>query len=195
MFAAVALGAAPLTSLAQMPAENIRGKVKALEGDRLTVATREGRIAIITLSKGWGVAVMRPMDIGAIQPGSFIGTTEIEKPGGGGGQSLEVHVFPPGVKIGEGHYPWDLKPGANMTNGTVHTVVSAGKDRELDVEYPTGVRHITVSPTVPVVMIGGGSREMIKPGVSLFIHPMKTPDGGWAADRILIGEKGVAPPM
>ena len=183
-----------LPALAQIPMENIRGKVRSLDGDKLTVATREGKTAIVTLTKDWGVAVMRPVDLDAIKPGSFIGTTEIEKPGGGG-ESLEVHVFPPGVKIGEGHYPWDLKPGANMTNGTVHTVVSVGKGRELDVTYPTGVRHITVAPTVPVVMIVGGDRMMIKPGVSLFIHPTKTPDGGWTADRILVGEHGEAPPM
>jgi hypothetical protein len=188
------LAAIALPALAQIPMENIRGKVKSLDGDKLTVATREGSTAIVTLTKTWGVAVMRPVDLNAIKPGSFIGTTEIEKPGGGG-QSLEVHVFPPGVKIGEGHYPWDLKPGTNMTNGTVHTVVNAGKGRELDVEYPNGVRHITVPPTVPVVMIGAGDRMMIKPGVSLFIHPTKTPDGGWMADRILIGEHGEAPPM
>jgi hypothetical protein len=187
------LAAIALPALAQIPMENIRGKVKSLDGDKLTIATREGTTAIVTLTKTWGVAVMRPVDLNAIQPGSFIGTTEIDKPGGG--ESLEVHVFPPGVKIGEGHYPWDLKPGANMTNGTVHTVVSAGKGRELDVEYPNGVRHITVPASVPVVMIGGGSREMIKPGVALFIHPTKTPDGGWITDRILIGEKGEAPPM
>jgi hypothetical protein len=188
------LAAIALPALAQIPMENIRGRVKALDGDKLTVATREGSTAIVTLAKGWGVAVMKPVDIEAIKPGSFIGTTEVEKPGGGG-ESLEVHVFPPGVKIGEGHYPWDLKPGTNMTNGTVHTVVAAGKGRELDVEYPNGVRHITVSPSVPVVMIVGGDRAMIKPGVSLFIHPAKTPDGGWTADRVLVGEKGEPPPM
>ena len=99
-----------LPVLAQIPMENIRGKVKSLDGDKLTVATREGKTAIVTLTKTWGVAVMKPVDLEAIKPGSFIGTTEIEKPGGGGGESLEVHVFPPGVKIGEGHYPWDLKP-------------------------------------------------------------------------------------
>jgi hypothetical protein len=194
LIAAPLLAVAVGPALAQIPSENIRGKVKSLDGDKLVIATREGKTAIVTLDKMWGVAVMKPVDLNAIKPGSFIGTTEIEKPGGGG-ESLEVHVFPPGVKIGEGHYPWDLKPGTNMTNGTVHTVVSAGKGRELDVEYPTGVRHITVPASVPVVMIGAGDRTMIKPGVALFIHPTKTPDGGWTADRILIGEKGEAPPM
>jgi hypothetical protein len=188
------LAAIAVPAIAQIPAENIRGKVKSLEGDKLTIATREGGTAIVTLTKTWGVAVMKPVDLSAIKPGSFIGTTEIEKPGGGG-QSLEVHVFPPGMKVGEGHYPWDLKPGTNMTNGTVTHEVTGGQGRELDVEYPTGVRHITVAPTVPVVMIVGGDRMMIKPGVSLFIHPTKTPDGGWTADRVLVGEKGEAPPM
>jgi hypothetical protein len=191
---ACAIAAVAFPALAQIPAENIRGKVRSLDGDKLVVTTREGKTAIVTLSKDWGVAMMKPVDMNTIKPGSFIGTTEIEKPGGGG-QSLEVHVFPPGMKMGEGHYPWDLKPGTNMTNGTVTHAVLGGKGRELDVEYPTGVRHITVPPTVPVVVIGAGDRMMIKPGVALFIHPTKTPEGGFTADRVLIGEKGEAPPM
>ncbi len=182
-----------LPALAQIPAENIRGKVRALEGDRLTVATREGRTAIVTLSQDWSVAVTRPLDIRAIKPGDVIGVAEIET--SGGGQCLEAHLFPPGTKTSQGHYPWDLKPGASMTRGAVIRVAAAPRGRALEIGYPAGTRHIVVPPTAPVVAIGAGDRMMLKPGVSLFIQPIRTPDGGWAADRVLIGEKDQAPPM
>ena len=195
--ALLAIFAGPVTAQTpatpQLPAEHIRGKVKTLDAERLVVATREGRTAIVALTKDWVVVLMKPVDASAIKPGSFIGATEVETPGGG--ESLEIHILPPGARIGEGRYPWDLKPGTTMTCGVVLHAVAGPKGRELDVEYPGGTRHIFVSPAAPVVETVPGDRLLLKPGASVFIAPMRTPDGGWAATRILVGEKGEAPPM
>ena len=116
----------------------MRGTVSAIGGSNLSVNTGRGQVSV-SLAPAWIVSVMKPVAIDAIQPGSFIGTAEMPSKDGSTGSSLEVHVFPPGVKMGEGHYAWDLKPGAMMTNGTVGTVV-AGKagSREIDVSYPSG---------------------------------------------------------
>ena len=173
---------------------NIRGKVVSLTADKLVVKPKHGARITIKLSPDWAVVVMKPVDVGAIQPGSFIGTTEIETPDGAG-RSLEVHVFPPGVKIGEGHYPWDLKPGSMMTNGTVGQVIEGAKGRMLEVAYPGATRHILVPPNVPVVATAPGARSLLAPGVSVFILPGKTPDGALAANRVLVGVNGAAPPM
>jgi hypothetical protein len=191
---AALVGALAAPVMAQSPPQNIRGVVQSVDGDTLRVSTREGKVVSISLAKGWSVVMMKPVAMDAITPGSFIGTTEIERPGGGG-TSLEVHVFPPGQKIGEGHYPWDLKPGTNMTNGTVTHMVVASSGRELDVTYPTGTRHVVVPPSVPVVEIVPGERAMLKPGAGVFIPPFKTPDGGLGALRVLVGANGQAPAM
>ena len=79
----------------------------------------------------------KPVALDAIAPGSFIGTTEVEK-ADGTGTSLEVHVFPAGVKQGEGHYAWDLRPGSMMTNGTVDTAVTGVEGRTVTVSYAGG---------------------------------------------------------
>jgi hypothetical protein len=159
----------------------------------MTVKTDKGPQSV-GLTPNWSVAVMKPMAIDAIQPGSFIGTAEM--PGKEGtGKSLEVHVFPPGVKMGEGHYGWDLKPGSMMTNGTVGTVVAGKKgSRELDVNYSYGKRHITVPANVPVVQIAGGTRELVKVGTPVFMLVQKTP-GGLTTSSISVGENGAKPPM
>ena len=116
----------------------VRGTVTALTDTPLTVKTDKGP-QVVALTPTWSVAVMKPVAIDAIQPGSFIGTTEMPSKDGTTGKSLEVHVFPPGVKMGEGHYGWDLKPGSMMTNGTVGKVVAGKKGtRELDVSYSYG---------------------------------------------------------
>ena len=155
-------------ALAQTGPAHIRGVVKSLEGDTLTVATREGPTAIVKLAPTWSVTVAKPVALDSIAPGSFIGTTEVEK-ADGTGTSLEVHVFPAGVKQGEGHYAWDLRPGSMMTNGTVDTAVTGVEGRTVTVSYAGGTRKVVVPPNVPVVGFGLGGKEMVKPG-GLGVH-------------------------
>lgn len=176
------------------PSTHIRGKVVSLEGQTLTVATREGPQAVIKLPATWQAYVVKSTTVAAIQPGSFIGTTEVAKPDGSG-TSLEVHVFPPGVKTGEGHYAWDLQPGSMMTNGTVDTMVTAADGQDLTVSYPGGSRKITVPSTVPIVAFGPGDKALIKPGASVFAVVKANPDGTYSAGGIVTGEGGSAPPM
>jgi hypothetical protein len=202
LFLLAGAAAAPKPTPTRAPAATppgptvVRGKVTALADNVITVKPAKGALEKVTLAPTWTVAVMKPVAIDAIQPGSFIGTTEMPR-GEGMGRSLEVHVFPPGVKMGEGHYGWDLKPGSMMTNGTVGKVV-AGKrgSRELDVAYNgTGMRHIVVPAKVPVVQITGGTRELVKVGTPVFMVVRKLPDGSMAAGSVSVGENGAAPPM
>ena len=203
--AAAALAALTLTAtaaLAQPPATPptpptptvVRGTVTAMTDTSLTVKTDKGP-QVVGLTPAWSVAVMKAVALDAIQPGSFIGTSEMPNKDGTSGKSLEVHVFPPGVKMGEGHYGWDLKPGSMMTNGTVGTVVAGKKgSRELDVSYAYGQRHIVVPAKVPVVQITPGKREMLKVGTPVFMVVGKTPNG-LVAGSVSIGENGAKPPM
>jgi hypothetical protein len=194
-FAALALAAG--SAIAQAPPAPgptvVRGVVTAMTDASLTLKTDKGP-QVVNLTPSWSVSVTKAVAIDAIQPGSFIGTTEMPK-AEGQGESLEVHVFPPGVKMGEGHYGWDLKPGSMMTNGTVGTVVTGKKgSRELDVSYSYGQRHITVPANVPVVQIGPGKRDMVKVGIPVFMVVQKTATG-LVAGAVSVGENGAKPPM
>ena len=193
--AAFALPALPLSALAQPPApQRVRGEVLSVTASTLTIKDRAGKTEAIALTPSWGVTLVTPISVSAIQPGSFIGTTEVEK-SDGAGRSLEVHVFPPGVKMGEGHYDWDLKPNSKMTNGTVGKVTAGHKGQELDITYPTGQRHVTVPKNVPVVQMGPGDRTMIKPGAHVFIIAGAAPSGGLITNMVVTGVAGAAPPM
>src|SRR5205085_4698057 len=131
----------------------VRGAVSSLAGNTMKVKGAKGVVQTVTLTPNWTVAVMKPVTPDAIKPGSFIGTAEMPQKDGTG-KSLEVHVFPPGVKMGEGHYGWDRKPKSMMTNGTVGTVVAGKKgSRQLEVNYSYGKRTITVPANVPIVQI------------------------------------------
>ena len=195
MVAALTLAAS--AAIAQTPAAPsvVRGTVTAIDAGSVTVKGEKGGSQKVGLTPNWSVAVMKAVAIDAIKPGSFIGTAEMPKKDGTG-KSLEVHVFPPGVKMGEGHYGWDLKKGSMMTNGTVGTVV-AGKrgSRQLEVSYSYGKRMINVPANVPIVQIAGGTRAMVKPGVPVFMVVQKTAGGQLMAGSISVGENGTKPAM
>ena len=188
---------APVWAAAQPPPGPppvARGTIVALANDTLTLKTDAGKTETIKLGPNWTVTVLKPVDVSAIQPGSFIGTAEMPQKDGSG-RSLEVHVFPPGVKAGEGHYGWDSKAGSMMTNGTVGKVAATAKGRELQVSYPNGERKIVVPPGVPIVQFTNGDRSLIKPGIAAFLIAPPGKDGGLTANGIVIGENGAKPPM
>jgi hypothetical protein len=191
---AVAVVVLPLSALAQAPPGVARGTIVSIQDDTLTLKVANGSTEKIALAKDWKVSVLKAVSVATIQPGSFIGTAEMPQKDGTG-RSLEVHVFPPGVKAGEGHYDWDLKKGSKMTNGTVGQVTASGKGRELQVSYPNGERKITVPPNVPVVQITPGDRSMAKPGAAAFLIVAKSPSGELSSSAIAVGENGAAPPM
>jgi len=195
---ALAQGAPPAQPAAPAPMMQlhiVRGVVASASATALVITGRDGKAINVNLAPNWTVAVLKPIPVDQIKTGSFIGTTEMPQ-ADGSGMSLEVHVFPPGVKMGEGHYPWDLQPGAMMTNGTVGTVAAVSGGRALDVTYPSGTRHVVVPPGAPVVLITpGGDRALIKPGVSVFLVAAPGPDGVLVANAITTGENGAAPPM
>jgi hypothetical protein len=192
----VVLAAAPLVAAAQEAAQpqRVRGKVASLSADTMVVKLKTGTPITIKLAPTWRVAALKTVTLDAIKPGSFIGTTTIERPDGTG-RSLEVHVFPPGVKMGAGHYAWDLRPHSMMTNGDVGKVVTGPKGNTVEVSYPGGMHTVLVPPSAKIVEIGAGDRTMVKPGVSVFVIAAKQPDGTLAADNILVGENGAPPPM
>lgn len=189
--AAAALLATP--ALAQTP-EVIRGKVVKATATELTVKPASGKPLTISLLPDWRVQVTKPISVEEIKPGSFIGTAEMPQ-ADGTGRSLEVHVFPPGVKVGEGHYSWNLKKGSMMTNGTVGKVTTSAKGRQLELSYPNGTRKVTVPANVPVVLMTDGDRSQVKAGIPVFVIGFPKPGGGLVTGAVAIGVNGAKPPM
>jgi hypothetical protein len=187
---ATAAQAAPPAAPAPEP---IRGTVASIDARQIVIRTKSGPRAV-DLTPDWTVQVTKPIAVTEIREGSFIGTSEMPQEDGSG-RSLEVHVFPPGVKIGEGHYAWNLRKGSMMTNGTVGKVAAGARGRELQVSYSTGMRRIVVPPKVPVVQITNGERGQVKKGVPVFLVAFPKPGGGQIAGSVAVGVNGAKPPM
>ncbi len=138
------------SAFAQTPTR-IRGAVAGLDGNMLTVKTREGPEVKIKLADNYAVAAVVPISIADIKKGSFIGSAAM-KDKDGTMKAVEVLVFPEAMRgANEGHYPWDLMPESTMTNANVDAIMEGASGREMIVAYKGGTQKIVVPPGVPVV--------------------------------------------
>ncbi|MGE0425853.1 MAG: hypothetical protein AB7O88_26575 [Reyranellaceae bacterium] len=194
-FAALLIFAA--TASAQTTPTRIRGTVSAIDGNVVTIATREGNTVKVRMADNWGVAMVVPVTLADIKENSFVGIASI-KGVGGRLEALEVLVFPDAMRgSNEGHYPWDLAPESMMTNATVTTVVAADGGQALTLKYKgEGTQTIHVRPGVPIVTFGPApARSDVKVGSKIFMGAQKAADGSYTAARIVIGKDGMQPPM
>jgi len=178
------------------PPTRLRGSIAALDGNTLTVATREGGTASVKLADQWAVALVAPLALADIKQGSFVGVASMKKPDGTL-EALEVLVFPEAARgSNEGHYPWDLQPESMMTNATVSKVVQSGDAQTLTLAYKgDGTQTIHVGKDVPVVTFLPGTQADAKVGAKVFIGATKAADGSLSAARVNVGKDGLTPPM
>ena len=190
---ALALVAA-LPALAQTAPQRVRGTVTALEGNMLSVLTREGATARIQLAPGYTVAAVVPATLADATPGSFIGAAASGPKDHL--RALEVLIFPESLRgSGEGHFPWDLAPESTMTNATIEAEVTGANGRELTVVAKGERLTMVVPPDVPVVTFQPSDAAMLAPGTKVFIGAQKAADGTLTAARVNAGKDGLTPPM
>ena len=192
---AVLLSFALATTVHAQSTQRIRGEIVSVDGPKVTVRTRAGELASVKLSESYKVTAVVPATPDAIVQGSYVGTASMPQPDGTG-RALELVVFPEsGRGSGEGHYPWDLRPGSMMTNATVAQVVGIDGGRRLTLKYKDGEKTITVPPDAPIVALEPGSPEMLRPGAHVMLSARVQPDGTLAATGVAVGKDGLVPPM
>ena len=173
----------------------VRGTIGAITGNSLTISTRNGDKVLLDLTAATAVGDVSYAKITDIKPGSFIGTAAVPQPDGTL-KALEVHVFAPDLRgTGEGSRAWqgDGRKGT-MTNGTVgDLVVTHG--RMMTVTYHGGEKKISIPADVPIVYIERGAQADLVAGAHIIGFGAKNPDGSVTALRVLVGRKGVVPPM
>jgi hypothetical protein len=181
---------------AQTPkASHIRGSIDSVDGQTLSVSTREGpKVKLILMSKVRIIA-MKKAELSAITPGSFIGTAA--KPGAGGQLvAMEVVLFSESARgSGEGQYDWDLAPGSSMTNAKVDAAVQGASGSDLTLSFKGGSVKISVPPGVPVVTPIPAQRDDLRPGAQVFALGLEYPDGTYRTPFVAVSKDGVAPPM
>jgi len=193
---AAALAAVGLTSVSaqQSPTVRVRGTIEAVDGQTLTIKTREGSEVKAKLDDMAMIVAVVKASYADIKQGSFIGVTGMPQ-ADGSQKCMEIHIFPEAMRgTGEGHRPWDLQPKSTMTNATVEQVTSVG-DHEINLKYKDGEKKIVVGSECPIVTYQPGDKAELKPGAKIFINAaVKQADGTLSVPRINVG-RDAAPPM
>jgi len=197
-----ALGAAALglvfvttTALAQERVR-VRGTVESVDGNVLTVKTREGQDVKVKLPDNARVLGIEKASIDDIKQGSYIGVSAMPQPDGSQ-KALHVHIFLDAMRgVAEGFGPWDVKPNSTMTNATVDNMVTGTDGRNITVKYKDGEKKIIVPPDAPIVKYVPGNKDALKAGAKIFIvAAVKQPDGTLEAPNVSVGLNGLTPPM
>jgi len=185
--------AAPALVSAQTPPHFVRGTIEALQGDQLSVLSREGEHVRIHLAPNYTVSEVVPAQLSDIKPGVFIGTATLgprDKM-----RAAEVLLFPEAMRgTSEGHFPWDLMPESTMTNATIEAE-SAGTDGRVLTLNAKGERYMVQVPeTTPIVTFMPGTPAMLTQGAKVFIGTQRS-EAGLTAARVAVGKDGLTPPM
>ena len=208
---ALVIGGAALALARELPAGaeeqkpyRVRGTLEAVQGDQLTVKSRDGETVDVTLKPDSRVLIVRPASLDQIKKGDYVGLTSIDA--GGKRVAIEAHIFAEELRgASEGHVPWDLiKEPNTMTNATVGEVEAVGAQHELKVNYQqgqgdqktAGSQTIYVPDDLSVVRLEKApDRAVLAPGKATFMVVRDEADGSRTALAVVVGVDGASPPM
>lgn len=187
MLALLASGAEAQTAL------RVRGTITGLDGNVLSVKTREGKDLQVELTEKAAVATAKATTLADLKAGTYVGVTT-RKRDDGTLVALEVHTIPPTAP--EGFMPWDLAPGTMMTNANLTSVAQITGGHELAVQYKDGAQKIVVPPGTPIVTTVAADRSFLKAGETVFFTANVGADGKMSTSaRIQVSRDGVKPPQ
>jgi hypothetical protein len=189
-WAAWAQGATPV---------RIRGEIEKVDGNTLMIKARDGSHLTVAVPDNVRVMGMVKASLADIKPNAYIGVTADPQPDGSQ-KAIAIHIFTEQQRgTGEGHRPWDLRPGTTMTNAAVETTVAGVDGQTITVKYKmgdrTGEQKVTVSPNTPIVAYAPGDKSELKAGAQIIImNATKQPDGTLQTPAVNVG-RGITPPM
>jgi hypothetical protein len=176
-------------AFAQTPPVKVRGTIVRLDGDTLTVKSKDGTEKKVELAKDAQVAVAQKTSLSEIKPGTYVGSTAVKGPDGKL-VAREVHTIPPQAPAG--HMPWDTESGATMTNANLTGVAKATGGDEITLQYKDGEQKIVVPKGTPVLTFTPGDRSALTPGETIFTMAREQ-DGKLVTQRIQVSKDGVKP--
>ncbi|HEX6156369.1 MAG TPA: hypothetical protein VFZ54_10125 [Burkholderiales bacterium] len=179
---------ATTVALAQAPTR-VRGTITALDGDVLSVKSREGKDLKLHLASNVGVTTAKKSSLEDLK-GKYVGVTAVQKDGRM--TALEVHAIPPQAK--PGHFPWDLAPNSTMTNANLDGIAQASGGNEITLNYQGGSQKVIVPPGTPIVAFDPGSRSDLKVGETIWTNARTESDGKIVVERLNVSKDGVKPP-
>ena len=200
LFIVALAGLIVVPALAQSPAPQappvrVRGTVEKLDGNQLTVKSRDGQSVAITLADNVGIVYLVKKSMADVKSGDYLASTGI-KGTDGKIHAIEVRIFPEALRgAGEGQYAWDLKPDTVMTNATAGQITKSPDGNVVSVTYKGTTSDYTIDPTTPIFTYAQGDTGLLVPGAAVFVIAQKKDDGSLTSARVTAEKDGIKPPM
>ena len=201
VFVVAALAATFALSSVSAQAQNVRvrGTIEKLDGNVLTVKSRDGAELKLTLKDNVRVAGVVKAALGDVKPDSNVAITSRPR-ADGTLEAFELRIAPAGQPFNSFHSEWDLMPNSFMTNGSLQTSITGVDGQVLTVKYkvtgkPDEEKKLIVTPKTIIATTVPGTKEDLKPGLKVFVAGApKLPDGSLDVAAIQV-EKEIPPPQ
>ena len=181
---------ATATAFAQAPTR-VRGTITGLDGDVLSVKSRDGKDLKIHLASDAQVATTKKASAAEFKPGSYVGVTSVKGPDG---RLVARRVHALGPQVPQMHGPWDSMPDSMMTNANLESSAQVTGGNELTLKYKDGEQKILVTPQTQFFVFVPGSRADLKTGETIFAGA-RNEGGKLVAPRVAVSKDGVNPPQ
>lgn len=188
LFLALALSSAAVLAQSNM---RVRGTISSLDGDVLSVRTREGKDVRIQLAPDAQVATTKKVSADEFKPGSYVGVTSLKGPDG---RLVAKRVHALGPQVPQMHGSWDSIPNSMMTNSTISGIAKAGSGNELILKNKDGEQKILVNAETEYYNFVPGTRADLKKGETIFTGARVDGDK-LVAQRVAVSKDGVKPPQ
>jgi hypothetical protein len=177
----------------------LRGTIEKVDGDLLDVKLRDGTAAKLKLKDGVAIRGVIAITLADIKAGAMVGITSMPQ-ADGTLKAVEIHTFPAGQRVTEGHNPYDTVPGSMMTNAQVETSIAAVDGQVLTVQYKQGdkveEKKVIVPPGIPFQTTVPGDKSDLKAGAKFVVfNAIKQADGTYEVPTISVGRDGLQPAM
>jgi len=189
-FALLFLLLATTAAFAQAPTR-VRGTITAVDGDVLSVKSRDGRDMKIQLTPDAQVVTTKAATMTDFKPGSYVGVTSVKGPDG---RLVARRVHALGPQVPQMHGPWDSMPDSMMTNANIEGSAQVSGGNELTLRYKDGEQKILVTPDTQFFVFVPGSRADLKTGETIFAGA-RNEGGKLVAPRVAVSKDGVNPPQ
>jgi hypothetical protein len=177
-------------AVAQAPTR-VRGTITGLDGDVMSVKSRDGKDLKITLAPDTQVAVTKKAGMADFKPGSYVGVTS-QKDKDGRLVARRVHAL--GPQVPQMHGAWDSMPDSMMTNANLEGSAQVSGGNELTLRYKDGEQKILVTRETEYFTFAPGSRADLKPGETIFTSA-RNEGGKLATGRVAVSKDGIKPPQ
>lgn len=170
----------------------VRGTISSLDGDMLSVKSRDGKEMKLHLTPDAQVVTTKKTTLAEFKPGSYVGVTSLKGPDG---HLVAKRVHAIGPQVPSGHMAWDSMPNSLMTNANLESSAQVKGGNELVLKYKGGEQKILVTPETEYFTFVPGSRADLKPGETIFSGARVGDDGKLTAQRVAVSKDGIKPPQ